>query len=573
MLQSVFGYPAFRGQQADVVSHVAAGGSAFVLMPTGGGKSLCYQVPALVRGGVTVVVSPLIALMQDQVAALRRRGVRAEVLNSTVAPDAVKRIEDDVRAGTVRLLYMAPDRLVATRTQALLAASPVSLFAIDEAHCIAEWGHDFRPEYLKLSLLHERFPHVPRVALTATADMQTRAEIVKRLNLERERVFLSSFDRPNITYWFKDKRDVYAQLLKFIRVRHAGAAGVVYCQSRAKVEETAAFLDGQGIPALPYHAGLSVGEREANQAWFLSRKGVTMVATIAFGMGIDKPDVRFVAHIELPKSVEGYYQETGRAGRDGKASEVWLAYSANDAAPLYERIKTAEIVDVQKRVQSSKLDAMVALCESAECRRMRLLAYFGEPCEPCGRCDICTSPPRTFDGKGVVRRVILEVARTGQRADAAAVATALGPRSVNAWQSTIRQCVSLGLLNVDHAAGGALKRTTESVAFMRGERAITLRRWRSPRAAARRERTAQVLAGEQLHLYKRLCAWRTDLARKRGTPAFVIFHDATLAEIARHKPATQWALRRIRGVGDVKLARHGRDVLRIVASAVAPIAH
>ena len=565
VLKTVFGYPAFRGQQADVVAHVASGNNALVLMPTGGGKSLCYQVPALVRSGVTVVISPLIALMQDQVAALLRKGVRAALLNSTLDRDETARVENEVRRGEIKLLYLSPERLMTDRCQRLLEASPLALFAIDEAHCISEWGHDFRPEYLQLSVLHERFPHVPRIALTATADLQTRAEIAERLGLTDARVFLSSFDRPNITYGIVDKHRTHRQLLAFIQARYLGAAGVVYCSSRARVERTAAFLDASGIPALPYHAGLSPREREENQAWFIEQPGVVMVATIAFGMGIDKPNVRFVAHVDVPKSVESYYQETGRAGRDGLPSEVWMAYREADATALYDRIRRADVSERRRRAQIAKLDAMLALCETAECRRVRLLAYFGEVSEPCGQCDTCARPPLSFDGNHAVSRVLMQVYRTGQRHNASQVAEALGGRAEK-WKATIRQCVALGILAVDHEGDGALSRTPVSAAVLRGEQRVVLRRWRPTARPKARKRRARMRGDPMLAraALARLVAWRTEEAARRGVPVHVVLHDAALIEIAQRQPQTRWGLRWIPGVGSRRVELYGAALIRLV---------
>ena len=575
VLKTVFGYPAFRGQQAEVVAHVAAGGNAFVLMPTGGGKSLCYQVPALLRGGVTVVISPLIALMQDQVAALTRRGVRAAMLNATLARADTARVERAVRDGGISLLYLSPERLVTKRCLSLLAASPLALFAIDEAHCISEWGHDFRPQYLSLSLLHERFPLVPRIALTATADAQTRAEIVQRLHLGDGRAFLSSFDRPNIRYRVVEKRNVHTQLLAFIRQRHAGQTGVVYCQSRTKVEETAAFLDAHGISALPYHAGLSASERQDNQAWFLGRRGVVMVATIAFGMGIDKADVRFVAHIDVPKSVEGYYQETGRAGRDGLPSDAWMAYSPHDAEPLYQQIRQSPASGTRRLIQASKLDAVLALFETAECRRVRLLGYFGESSPACGACDTCTNPPRSADATPAVRQLLACIKAARQQANAGQVIGALRANgrkpSEEEWRAIVRQCVALGIVAVDHETGGALTWTSESSGVFGERRKIVLRHWRAPpKATEVKHRMGRPRdQGTYATLLGRLRAWRADRARRLGVPVHVVFHDATLVQIARRQPRCRWTLGRIPGVGANKRAAFGDDILKLVTGAVA----
>src|SRR5258705_7956628 len=419
LLNTVFGHPAFRGAQEEIVAHVAGGGDALVLMPTGGGKSLCYQLPALLREGTAVVVSPLIALMQDQVAALKQLGVRAAFLNSTLDAQEAAAVKRALRVGELDLLYVAPERLVMDSMLETLSemyeGSRLALFAIDEAHCVSQWGHDFRPEYLQLSLLHERFPGVPRIALTATADPQTRTEIIRRLQLEDARVFISSFDRPNIRYAIVDKNEAREQLLRFIEEEHAGEAGIVYCLSRKKVDETAAWLAGHGVRALPYHAGMDAAERAAHQERFQREDGVVIVATIAFGMGIDKPDVRFVAHLDLPKSIEGYYQETGRAGRDGLPADAWMTYGLGDVVQLRRMIEESEAGEAQKRIQASKLDAMLGLCETAECRRVRLLTYFGEAAMPCGNCDTCLDPPATFEGTLPAQQLLSCVYRTGQR--------------------------------------------------------------------------------------------------------------------------------------------------------------
>ena len=415
LLSTVFGHPAFRGAQADIVDHVAGGGDALVLMPTGGGKSLCYQLPALLREGTALVVSPLIALMQDQVAALKQLGVRAAFLNSTLDGREVNACEKALRAGELDLLYVAPERLVMPRMLECLAASKLALFAIDEAHCVSQWGHDFRPEYLQLSVLHERFPAVPRIALTATADPQTRAEIIRRLALDEARVFISSFDRPNIRYTIVDKQDARAQLLRFIREEHDGDAGIVYCLSRKKVDETAAWLVSSGVHAIPYHAGMDTPSRTANQARFQREDGVVVVATIAFGMGIDKPDVRFVAHLDLPKSIEGYYQETGRAGRDGAPADAWMAYGLGDVVQQRRMIDQSEGSEEYRRVSVAKLDALLGLCETAGCRRVRLLDYFGEASAPCGNCDTCLEPPQIWDATDAARKALSCIYRTGQR--------------------------------------------------------------------------------------------------------------------------------------------------------------
>src|SRR5688500_5712470 len=503
----VFGYTAFRSHQAEVIEHVAGGGDALVLMPTGSGKSLCYQIPALLRDGVGVVVSPLIALMQDQVAALAELGVRAAFLNSTLTGAQAAEVEARVRRGELDLVYVAPERLLMPRCLELLAQSRLALLAIDEAHCVSQWGHDFRPEYLQLDVLRARFPGVPRIALTATADAQTREEILARLQLEDARVFVSSFDRPNIRYRIVEKDDARRQLVEFIRAEHAGEAGIVYCLSRKKVDETAAALQSEKIVSLPYHAGMDADSRRRHQERFQREDGIVMVATIAFGMGIDKPDVRFVAHLDLPKSVEGYYQETGRAGRDGLPADAWMAYGLQDLVQLRRMIDESQAGEAQKRIQAAKLDAMLGLCETAECRRVRLLGYFGEAATPCGNCDTCLDPPATFEGTLAAQQLLSCVYRTGQRFGALHVIDVLRgestpkvaqreheklstfgigrERSAREWRAIVRQCIAAGLLEVDHEAYGALRLAGESRAVLKGERSVLLRAWREPRRSAR----------------------------------------------------------------------------------------
>ncbi len=589
ILNEVFGYLAFRGHQAEVIEHVTGGGDALVLMPTGSGKSLCYQIPALLRDGVGVVVSPLIALMQDQVAALAELGVRAAFLNSTLSGGEAAQVETRVRRGELDLLYVAPERLLTQRCLDLLAASRLALLAIDEAHCVSQWGHDFRPEYLQLAVLRERFPAVPRIALTATADAHTRGEILERLALEGARVFVSSFDRPNIRYRIVEKDDGRRQLVDFIRAEHPGEAGIVYCLSRRKVEETAAFLESQGIAALAYHAGMEADTRRRHQQRFQREDAVVMVATIAFGMGIDKPDVRFVAHLDLPKSVEGYYQETGRAGRDGLPADAWMAYGLQDVVQLGRMIQESEAGEAQKRIQAAKLDAMLGLCETAECRRVRLLAYFGETAAPCGNCDTCLDPPATFDGTLAAQQLLSCVYRTGQRFGAMHVIDVLRgeatakvaqrgheelstfgigrERSDREWRAIVRQSIALGLLEVDHDAYGALRLTAESRAVLRGERSVALRAWREGKRSARRAKAAAGAADlpvEAQALFERLRAWRLEAARRHGVPAYVIFHDATLREIARVRPSSLDMLRGILGVGARKLDAYGAEIVDLV---------
>ena len=587
VLQRVFGYAQFRGPQEAIVEHLNEGGDALVLMPTGGGKSLCYQIPALLRAGTGVVVSPLIALMHDQVAALTQAGVRAAALNSSLEGREASRIERAFIAGELDLLYVAPERLVTPRCLELLERAPIALFAIDEAHCVSQWGHDFRPEYLELSLLHGRFPAVPRIALTATADPLTRAEIVERLALRDARVFVSSFDRPNIRYTIVDKGDARAQLLAFIRDEHPDEAGIVYCLSRRRVDETAAWLAGKGIAAVPYHAGMESADRTAHQARFQRDDGIVVVATIAFGMGIDKPDVRFVAHLDMPKSIEGYYQETGRAGRDGLPADAWMAYGLADVVQQRRLIEQSEANEAFKRVSSAKLDALLGLAETPSCRRVRLLDYFGEASAPCGNCDNCLNPPQTWDATDTARRALSAIYRTGQRFGAAHVIDVLRGKASErierwgherlsvfgigadiddaTWRTVFRQLVALGFVRVDHEAYGALKLAEASRAVLRGEATVSMRHavTRTPKAPKLRGE-ALALDADARTLFERLRAWRANEARTQGVPAYVILHDRTLAAIAQARPATPTALSRIDGIGAVKLERYGDAIAAVV---------
>jgi ATP-dependent DNA helicase RecQ len=593
VLHEVFGFAAFRGEQAAIIDQVIAGGDALVLMPTGGGKSLCYQVPALCRDGTCVVVSPLIALMYDQVEALRQLGVRAAALNSSLDYATTSAVERDLYSGKLDLLYVAPERLLMNGFLDRLQRCKVALFAIDEAHCVSQWGHDFRPEYLKLAVLRERFPDVPRIALTATADGPTRDDILDRLHLREGRVFVAGFDRPNIRYRIVPKQNSRTQLLDFLK-EHRGEAGIVYCLSRKKVEDIAAALNEAGIAALPYHAGLDKTVRAANQDRFLKEEGLVMVATIAFGMGIDKPDVRFVVHLDLPRSLEAYYQETGRAGRDGLPSEAWLLYGAGDQAKLRQFIDESDAADRQKRIEHQKLDALLGYCETMRCRRQVLLAYFGDTLEePCGNCDTCLSPAIAFDGTEAARKALSCVYRTGERFGAGHVIDVLlgaeterirsfGHDALSVygigkefgrteWRSIFRQLTALGLLLVDTGGHGGLHLGPECRAVLRGERRIELRREEGRRRQSTADRAARRATAAGLEddagtraLFEALRARRASLAKAQGVPPYVIFHDTTLIEIARSKPTTLEALAGITGVGQAKLARYGDLFVSVV---------
>ncbi len=593
VLQRVFGHPDFRGPQAEVVEQLVSGGDALVLMPTGGGKSLCYQVPALLRPGTAIVVSPLIALMQDQVEALHQLGVRAAFLNSSLGAGEAAQIERGLLAGKYDLLYVAPERLLTERFLSLLDRSSIALFAIDEAHCVSQWGHDFRPEYRELNLLHERWPRVPRIALTATADAPTRAEIVERLGLQDARQFISSFDRPNIRYRVVQKENPRRQLLDFVAA-HRGEAGIVYCLSRRKVEETAEFLAQQGITALPYHAGMDATKRAANQRRFLREDGVVMCATIAFGMGIDKPDVRFVAHLDLPKSLEGYYQETGRAGRDGEPSDAWLAYGLGDVVLLRRMIDGSEAGEERRWLERRKLDSLLGYCESARCRRQALLANFDELHEGnCGNCDNCLEPVRTWDATVAAQKALSCVYRTGQRFGAAHLIDVLrgagterirqfghdrvstygvgSDLDAKQWKSVFRQLVANGMLEVDTAGHGGMRLGEASRGLLRGEQTLVLRQDEAPKKE-RGPRGGRVvvmadLAAADAPLFESLRALRADLAREQNLPAYVIFHDATLRAMATQRPRTLDELGTINGVGVSKLERYGERMLQVLREA------
>jgi len=591
ILHRVFGYEAFRGQQAAIVERVIEGGDALVLMPTGGGKSLCYQIPALVRAGTGVVISPLIALMQDQVDALSAVGVRAAFLNSTQDSDERRRVEAALLAGELDLVYLAPERLKLSSTLDLLDRAPISLFAIDEAHCVSQWGHDFRPDYLALSVLHERWPAVPRIALTATATEQTRREIAARLDLGEAELFVSSFDRPNIQYRIEPKSQPIAQLLQLIRTEHPGDAGIVYCLSRASVEKTADALVAEGIAALPYHAGLDAATRARNQSRFLREDGVVMVATIAFGMGIDKPDVRFVAHLDLPKSVEGYYQETGRAGRDGLPSTAWLAYGLQDVVQQRRMIDESEGDAAHRRKLSAHLDAMLALCETIECRRVQLLGYFGQPSVACGNCDTCLSPPESWDGAVPAQKLLSTVVRLWRerhqrfgaghlidillgretervRSQSHSELTTFGigtELSEQEWRGVVRQLLAQGLLGVAADGYGTLVITDASASVLDGSRTVLLRRETAKPTRAAKSKAGAELPAEARPLFERLREWRAGVAREQGVPAYIVFGDATLRGIALTRPSSLEQLGTISGVGEKKLESYGEGVLGVVA--------
>ncbi|MEU9295202.1 DNA helicase RecQ [Streptomyces sp. NPDC048266] len=606
VLHRVFGYSSFRGEQQEIIEQVVGGGDALVLMPTGGGKSLCYQIPALVREGTGVVISPLIALMQDQVDALRALGVRAGFLNSTQDPYERQAVEQAFLADELDLLYLAPERLRTEGTQRLLDRGKVSLFAIDEAHCVAQWGHDFRPDYLALSMLHERWPKVPRIALTATATEATHREIATRLGLEDARHFVAGFDRPNIQYRIVPKNSPHKQLLDLIRTEHDGDAGVVYCLSRSSVEKTAALLVEHGIDAVPYHAGMDARTRAANQSRFLREDGVVVVATIAFGMGIDKPDVRFVAHLDLPKSVEGYYQETGRAGRDGEPATAWLAYGLQDVVQQRKLIDGSEGDEQHRRALAMHLDAMLALCETVDCRRVRLLAYFGQSGEPCGNCDTCLTPAESWDGTVAAQKLLSTVWRLAKERrqkfgagqiidilqgkktakviqfdhDALSVFGVGADLGTAEWRGVVRQLLALGLLAVE-GDYGTLVLTEESGEVLGGRRTVTMRKEKAQVAPSRKESGARSGKGARVPVdlpaaavpvFEALRAWRAATAREQGVPAYVVFHDATLREIATRLPTTAEELGTIGGVGEAKLTKYAEGVLAALAECDAPTA-
>ncbi len=607
ILQEVFGYDQFRGPQQAIMEHVVGGGDALVLMPTGGGKSLCYQIPAIARQqagqGITVVISPLIALMHDQVGALHEAGVSAAFLNSTLSGEEASQVEKRLLRGDITMLYAAPERITTPRFLAQLDSlyerGQLALFAIDEAHCVSQWGHDFRPEYRALTVLHERYAHVPRIALTATADALTRQDIVERLQLQDAGQFVSSFDRPNISYTIVEKREASQQLLRFISAEHEGDAGIVYCQSRRRVEEVAQMLCDQGVNALPYHAGLDVAVRQANQDRFLRSEGIVMVATIAFGMGINKPDVRFVAHLDMPKNIEGYYQETGRAGRDGEPADAWMCYGLQDVVNQRRMIDESPAGEEFKQGLRGKLDALLGLAEATDCRRVRLLAYFDEASQPCGNCDNCLQPPAVWDGTDAARKLLSTIYRVQQsggtsygaghimdilRGKTTEKVTQRGHESLSTFgigadltelqlRGVLRQLIAIGAVAVDAEAFNTLQLTDGSRAVLKGEVAVRLRESVSSPAVRKPRRSATAapkvpasLDAEGQERYVALKAWRAEVAKEHNLPAYVIFHDATLAAIAERAPQSLDDLQGITGLGAKKLEAYGEEVLRVVAA-------
>ena len=587
VLQSVFGFDGFRPPQQEIIDTLMAGGDALVLMPTGGGKSLCYQIPALLRPGCAIVISPLIALMQDQVNALRLLGIRAAYLNSTLASEEVESISDRLRQGQLDLLYIAPERLTQARTLELLEQSALALFAIDEAHCVSQWGHDFRADYLKLSLLHERFPSVPRIALTATADARTREEILQRLQLQDAEQFIAGFDRPNIRYCIALKDNARQQLLRFLKDAHPRDAGIVYCLSRRKTEDIAGWLSGQGFRALPYHAGLSAETRATNQARFLREEAIIIVATIAFGMGIDKPDVRFVAHLDMPKTIESYYQETGRAGRDGLAADAWMIYGLQDVIKLRQMMAESQGSEDHKRAEQQRLNAMLGLCEITSCRRQALLAYFGNTLHrPCGNCDSCLNPSETWDGSEAARKALSAAWRTEQRFGANHLIDVL--RGANAdkifqfghqnlpvygigedlsaqqWRSVFRQLVARGYMSVDLQRFGALRLEEKCRPLLRGEEQIELRKDSGVKLARQPRKRAEPVTDEHVDLFEALRKCRKQFSDELNVPPYMVFHDSTLQEICVHKPRTLEEFAGISGVGERKLESYGPAFLHCI---------
>ncbi len=585
-LQAVFGYDQFRGEQEAIIGQVLSGNDALVLMPTGGGKSLCYQIPAMLRSGVGVVISPLIALMKDQVDALLQVGVKAAFLNSSLTAQEARDVENQLSNGELDLLYVAPERLMTERFLDFLERVPVSLFAIDEAHCVSRWGHDFRPEYLQLSILAERFPQIPRIALTATADDITRKEIVEKLSLQNAQQFISSFDRPNIRYAVVNKQNGKQQFMEFYQAQHEGDAGIVYCLSRKKVDDTAEWLQKRGVNALPYHAGLDTKKRQLHQEKFLRDEGIVMVATIAFGMGIDKPDVRFVAHLDLPKSIEGYYQETGRAGRDGLPSNAFMTYGLSDVVMLRKMLEESQANDMYKRVENQKLEKLIGFCESARCRRQVLLEYFGETAQPCGNCDSCMTPVQTYDGTVQAQKFLSTVVRTNQRFGAGHLIDILLGKSTprvselnhhtlttfgigqefteKQWRSVVRQLVGSSYLTTDEEGYGSLKLTAKSTPVLKGQEKLEFRQDTAVKAERKQRAVQAELQGADGELFVALRTLRAEIAKEQSVPAYVIFHDSTLRQMATDKPRSPKAFAKLSGVGQRKLESYGQAFMDVI---------
>jgi len=597
ILQETYGYPKFRGAQEEIIEHVISGKNAFVLMPTGSGKSLCYQIPALCRDGVGIIVSPLIALMHDQVSALQQLGIKAAAINSGMSASEISQAKNLIREGAVDMVYVAPERLLMDDFLALLSESKIALFAIDEAHCVSQWGHDFRPHYTQLSQLAELFPDIPRIALTATADTPTRKDIVERLHLTDGKTFISGFDRPNINYSIIEKKSAKQQVLSFIKENHEGNSGIVYCLSRKATEETASWLRQQGFNAFPYHAGMNAVDRAKNQDKFLREENIIMVATIAFGMGIDKPDVRFVIHMSIPKNIEAYYQETGRAGRDGLPSDALMIYGMSDASLLRNFIENSNAPDSQKRIEHHKLNALLGLCEAACCRRRVILEYFSDSCQPCNNCDTCLSPPETFDGTIAAQKAISCVYRTEQRFGVMYLIDVLlgktndrmvnfghdkistfaigGEYNKNEWQSIFRQLVAQNLLTVDVTGHGGLKITPAGMKFLKEKQVVNLRKYTGKVKAEKRVRArvnSAISNDADQNLFAALKAKRMELAKAQNVPPYVIFHDKTLTELAVQKPDNADAMSQISGVGQKKIERYGNEFLSVIEKHLAEAA-
>jgi len=593
ILNKTYGYQNFRGHQEAVISHVISGQNAFVLMPTGAGKSLCYQIPSLCRNGIGVIISPLIALMQDQVEALKQLGIAAGAINSSMIPAEVEQIISQIRQGEIDLLYVAPERLLMESFLEFLEQVPIALFAIDEAHCVSQWGHDFRPEYTKLSLLAEKFPNIPRIALTATADAPTRKDILDKLHLKDGKTFIAGFDRPNINYSIAPNIDSKQQLFKFIKEEHQGDSGIVYCLSRRKVEEVASWLEQKGFTALPYHAGMPAAKRMKNQRQFMKEENVIMVATIAFGMGIDKPDVRFVAHMNIPRNIEAYYQETGRAGRDGLPANAWMVYGLQDAAMQRNFIEESDAPENQKRIERQKLDALLGLCEAVCCRRKVILEYFGDKYEKCNNCDTCLNTPETFDATIAAQKALSCAYRTGERFGVNYLIDVLlgkedsriknfhhnkistfgigAEHSKNEWKSIFRQLVAQNFLRVDMAGHGGLSISAQGHKFLKTKNNLQMRKHQEPtksegKTKSQKKGILALVSEQDKFLFEVLRAKRTEIAKSQNIPPYVVFHDKTLLEMAKNRPQSLEKMSTITGIGEVKIQRYGDDFLKVIAN-------